>query len=102
MTDQRNDDRTVPFYKGHGLKDRGEDELLVLSGKNQPSILSRADGLPVFHRPEPLSLVKAKRFSIRRRVDVVIYHAGSRSQPQIVLHFVAPSVSSRRSWRAPS
>jgi hypothetical protein len=41
-------------------------------------------------------------YGINRWIDVVVYHAGSRSQPQIVLHFVAPSVSSRRSWPVPS
>ncbi len=74
----------------------------MLSSQNRPSVLSGTDGLPVFHGPEPLGLFEAEWCGIRRRVDVVVYGARSRSQPQVVLHFVAPSVSSRRERHAHS
>lgn len=64
-TVQRDDDRAVSVCRGHDLEDRGEKELLMPSGKNRPSILGRADGLPVLHGPEPLGIVEAEWSSVR-------------------------------------
>jgi len=69
----------------------------VLRSQNRPCVLGSAHGLPVLHSSEPFGLVEAELHCINRWIDVAVYCAGSRSQPQIVLHFVAPSVSSRRS-----
>lgn len=71
----------------------------MLRSQDGPCVLSSADGLPVLHGPEPFGLVKAERGGIRGRIDVVVYHAGSRSQLQIMLHFLVPSLSSRREGR---
>jgi hypothetical protein len=74
----------------------------VVRSQNRPCVLGIDDGLPVLHSSEPFGLVEAELHGINGWVDVVVYHAGSRSQPQIVLHSVAPSVSSRWSWPVPS
>jgi hypothetical protein len=34
-------------------------------GKNRPSILGRADGLPILHRDKPLGLVEAEWSRVR-------------------------------------
>lgn len=60
----------------------------MVRSQNRPCVLGSADGLPVLHSSEPFGPVEAELYGINRWIDVIVYHAGSRSQPQIVLHFL--------------
>jgi hypothetical protein len=64
-TVQRDNDRVVSVCRGHDLENRGEEELLMPGGKNRPSILGRADGLPMRHGAKPLGLVEAEWSRVR-------------------------------------